>query len=475
MNRITLTIFCVIVVALAGCQHTAKTPSYSYQTATMDADYYVARVGGFQVIADDSLSMADRSGNMKKYEVEAELLGAMARSIPEVGSTGGLRSFGQGSCVSTAKKTDLLVGMDAYSADDVAAAAETFQCANKRSPLDAALAGANADFAGIDGQLAVVIVSDGRHMKKTVIAEAQGMKDHYGDRICYYPVLVGNDNVGRKLMQKLTDVGSCGFLTEAIDLQSASAMQNFVEKVFVEKDSDGDGVADSADECPDTPRGVKVDAKGCPLDSDGDGVADDLDACANTPAGVRVDSKGCPPDSDGDGVADDLDRCPDTKAGVKVDAKGCPLDSDGDGVLNDKDLCPNTPAGKVVDAHGCAIKGIERKDGLWHIEGKVLFDVNKSEIHAEAFPALNHIAEYLKAHPGTSLEVQGHTDKSGGRAFNDRLSTARAEMVKAYLVDKGVDAASMTAKGYAWDVPMVPNDSTSNREKNRRVDFLEMK
>ena len=91
------------------------------------------------------------------------------------------------------------------------------------------------------------------------------------------------------------------------------------------RDSDGDGVPDYMDNCPNTPAGVKVDAKGCPLDSDGDGVPDYLDKCPNTPAGVQVDATGCPLDSDGDGVPDYLDKCPNTPAGVQVDSVGCPI------------------------------------------------------------------------------------------------------------------------------------------------------
>lgn len=62
----------------------------------------------------------------------------------------------------------------------------------------------------------------------------------------------------------------------------------------VETDSDGDGVSDSRDDCPDTPAGVRVNSRGCPLDSDRDGVVDYRDACPNTPRGVDVDGRGCP-------------------------------------------------------------------------------------------------------------------------------------------------------------------------------------
>lgn len=121
------------------------------------------------------------------------------------------------------------------------------------------------------------------------------------------------------------------------------------------QDTDQDGVPDTLDQCPGTPAGVTVDAKGCPLDSDRDGIPDYLDKCPNTPAGVSVDKNGCPLDSDRDGVADYLDKCPNTPAGVAVEQNGCPLDSDRDGVPDYLDKCPNTPAGAAVDKNGCLL------------------------------------------------------------------------------------------------------------------------
>ena len=142
-------------------------------------------------------------------------------------------------------------------------------------------------------------------------------------------------------------------------------------------DADHDGVADKNDACPDTPRGAKVDNRGCPADADSDGVLNGIDACPNTPAGAMVDATGCPHDQDGDKVFDGIDQCPDTPAGVAVDAKGCPLgaappppaapagapDSDGDGVNDLLDKCPATPAGVKVDADGCPIDSDH--DGVW--------------------------------------------------------------------------------------------------------------
>jgi outer membrane protein OmpA-like peptidoglycan-associated protein len=127
-------------------------------------------------------------------------------------------------------------------------------------------------------------------------------------------------------------------------------------------DSDGDGILDNRDRCPDTPAGAQVDGRGCPRDSDGDGVPDGVDRCPNTVTGASVDASGCTHDTDGDNIPDGLDRCPGTPPGVLVDPHGCPKDSDGDGIPDGHDRCSDTPRGATVDALGCP--GDEDGDGV---------------------------------------------------------------------------------------------------------------
>jgi hypothetical protein len=93
--------------------------------------------------------------------------------------------------------------------------------------------------------------------------------------------------------------------------------------IGAEKDSDGDGVEDNKDVCPNTLNGLRVDEFGCPLDTDTDGVPDYLDKCQDTPKNILVDVYGCPVDSDGDGVPDYLDKCPNTPQNILVDENGC--------------------------------------------------------------------------------------------------------------------------------------------------------
>ena len=249
-------------------------------------------------------------------------------------------------------------------------------------------------------------------------------------------------------------------------------------EVFAERepvDSDRDGVADPFDACPDTPRGERVDSRGCPVpeDSDGDGVLDADDVCPETPTGVAVDARGCPTpeDSDGDGVADADDACPDTPAGVAVDGFGCPLpeDSDGDGVLDADDVCPNTPAGERVDGRGCPLLFEEGATRLI-LEG-VSFESNSAELTSEARGVLDRVAASLIANPAVRVEVAGHTDDSGFRPYNLILSQGRASAVRRYLIGRGVPGGRLLAKGYGPDDPVASNATPEGRAQNRRVEL----
>jgi len=243
------------------------------------------------------------------------------------------------------------------------------------------------------------------------------------------------------------------------------------------KDSDGDGVPDSRDMCPNTPLNVKVDEFGCPLDSDGDGVPDYLDKCPNTPTGVKVDATGCPLDSDGDGVPDYLDKCPNTPTGVKVDVNGCPLDSDGDGVPDYLDKCPNTPMGVQVDADGCPIKKetviiVQPKE----IESVVLngdanFEFNKSVLLPNAYPVLDSLVSTMLKHHDYKWEIGGYTDGIGSVNYNIKLSQRRAQAVVDYLVSKGVKNNKLKVTGYGKANPIATNDTPEGRSMNRRVEI----
>ena len=204
------------------------------------------------------------------------------------------------------------------------------------------------------------------------------------------------------------------------------------------RDSDGDGVRDRDDACPDTPSGATIDATGCPTDSDGDGVFDGIDQCAGTPAGATVDASGCPADSDGDGVFDGIDRCADTPAGALVDASGCPTDSDGDGVFDGIDQCADTPANLQVDAAGCPIAVTETEIQLLDTgviaTTNIAFASGSAQLDPAHSPILDEIAETMVRWPELKLGIVGHTDDTGSAASNQKLSEKRAQAVLDYVI-----------------------------------------
>jgi OmpA-OmpF porin, OOP family len=251
------------------------------------------------------------------------------------------------------------------------------------------------------------------------------------------------------------------------------------------KDSDGDGVSDRKDKCPDTPAGVKVDLNGCPLDRDGDGIADYKDDCPDTPGlaafngcpdkdgdGIMDKEDDCPdvaglkkfngcPDTDGDGVPDPKDECPNTPKGCKVDMKGCPLDTDKDGIIDCEDQCPDVAG--VKELKGCPIicKGFE--------VSPVYFDFAKATLRPEGMAALDAFINQLGDCKKYDIVVDGYTCSIGTKKYNLGLSEKRALEVVKYLTSKGINNAFIGSKGFGEENPALPNTSKVNREKNRRA------
>lgn len=266
------------------------------------------------------------------------------------------------------------------------------------------------------------------------------------------------------------------------------------------RDTDGDGVKDKFDQCPDTPLGSFVDEYGCPLDSDGDGVYDGLDACADTPQGAIVDITGCPLDTDKDGIFDGLDKCADTPPEVPVDVRGCPLDTDGDGVPDYKDKQPDTPTGAIVDQDGVALDG----DGDGIADGidkcadtpamvevdefgcptakplveKIILNIKYApgsfKPDKDSRVVLDGLVATIRAYPDLKIEINGYTDALGSKTGNLKLSQKRAKAVMEYLIEKGVPSERMISKGYGEDSKFFIGDNATEegRQKNRRVEVI---
>jgi outer membrane protein OmpA-like peptidoglycan-associated protein len=251
-------------------------------------------------------------------------------------------------------------------------------------------------------------------------------------------------------------------------------------------DSDGDGVPDYLDKCPNTPKGAPVDKDGCPIDSDGDGVPDYKDLCPNTPKGIRVDEFGCPLDSDGDGVPDYLDKCPNTPLGVQVDSNGCPLDSDHDGVPDYLDKCSNTPFGTEVDSTGCPVKKITPEVIKIPVEQPVKeveinklilnvyanFTAGKPKLLPAAFTELDKLVNIMKEQPASRWKITGYSDNKISDKTGKSYSLARANAVLNYLLSKGINRKRLQVLGLGKASPVASNATEESRMKNNRVEIL---
>src|SRR6476620_7055481 len=224
----------------------------------------------------------------------------------------------------------------------------------------------------------------------------------------------------------------------------------------VPKDSDGDGIIDDNDKCPNVPGAAKYD--GCPIpDSDKDGINDEEDRCPTVPGLARY--QGCPvPDTDKDGINDEDDKCP-NQAGV-ARYQGCPVpDTDGDGVNDEEDKCP-TEMG-LPENFGCPALDARRRQ----------FVLASAKLTKTAMAELDKGAKVLEKYPTVKISIEGHTDNTGSAAGNQKLSEQRAAAVKAYLVKKGISADRMVAVGYGQTQPIADNKTAAGRATNRRVDF----
>jgi type IX secretion system PorP/SprF family membrane protein len=232
-------------------------------------------------------------------------------------------------------------------------------------------------------------------------------------------------------------------------------------------DSDGDGVSDKKDECPNK-KGERGN-KGCPWgDKDSDGLNDNEDKCPEI-AGDK-ENLGCPwGDKDGDGVKDNLDKCPSVSG--PISNFGCPIeDNDGDGVPNSIDKCPETKGEKEND--GCPKITEKQKEIVSKAIENLEFETNSSVIVKSSLPALDMLSLLLSEKPEWILKLVGHTDNIGDDASNMELSKKRAEAVRDYIVSRGLNFDRFKIEYYGESRPIETNDTPEGRKKNRRVEMI---
>jgi len=223
----------------------------------------------------------------------------------------------------------------------------------------------------------------------------------------------------------------------------SSVLVGFSYSPFVESDSDGDGVVDSEDMCPETPYGVSIDEFGCPVDTDKDGVPDYIDECPGTPVGTTIDQKGCPLDSDGDGVVDSEDMCPETPYGVSVDEFGCPVE---DEIVSEQKIT---------------------------IPGDDIFPPNSAMIKIEGKKYLDEVILQLQKLTNKKWRIEGHMDSVGDTKSLMTLSFERAKAVLEYFsFFGGLNRENFQVFGMGDDYPIGDNNTEEGRKQNRRIEII---
>ena len=334
---------------------------------------------GQRVAVTQSYLIVDSSESVRQaFPTEKALVESFVAAQPEGTYENGATAFG-----GYQRQTEKLSAFNRNAAKQYAA---DLQNLSEGTPIDRVFGEVGQDLAGKSGQASVVVFSDGRptdpvgrEVAEGRVLDAAGkLSEGYKGQVCIHTVQVGDDPAGAEFLRKLSTRTGCGSSRSMGSVMNTASLQNFEREVYL-------------------------------------GAA---------PAAVAA----APRDSDGDGVPDDIDQCPGTPRGAPVDARGC-----------------------------------------WVIKG-LRFAFDSSKVEPQYYAQLNDVAARLKqVGPDVKVSIDGYTDSVGAAAYNQGLSQRRASAVKDYLVNQGVPASQLEAKGYGISNAF-PNDTKEGRADNRRVE-----
>jgi outer membrane protein OmpA-like peptidoglycan-associated protein len=248
-------ILAAAVTSLAGCATTPPSGG-SFNAQTPSTASYGKKVDTFVIVQDTSSSMGDQHMGRSKIDIARETLSNMNQTIPQLNFNAGLAAFGTG-CVD---KADVLYGLAPYDRDGLGGGIAKLACASGTTPMGAGIDTANSKFlTGLGlGKIAMFIVSDGisdaSHSagssdgKDSAIAAAKKLKSQLGDRVCIYPIQIGNEPGGKEFMNELAAIGGCGFVTNHMDINSPKTMAGYVIKTLLEPLGDAPAPVDTSPE-----------------------------------------------------------------------------------------------------------------------------------------------------------------------------------------------------------------------------------
>ena len=262
-----------LLMSCASMQSEPQKMEPAFVPQQIQSTCYEQKTDNFLVLLDASGSMGEKYKGRTKFKTAEQIVSRMNQTIPgAMNLNAAVITFGAG----FSSDVTGTYGPGAYSKEGLESSLGKSNYGGY-TPIGPAFSSGGVEKASMTGTTAVILVSDGKqNVGMNAAKAAQEVKNRLGDNVCFYTVLVGDDAAGKELMDEIARVGQCGFSTTADTVYSSEGMADFVNSAFcggeppapapvvaVIGDSDGDGVLDDMDKCPNTPKGATVNSDGC--------------------------------------------------------------------------------------------------------------------------------------------------------------------------------------------------------------------
>lgn len=236
-RKIKLMLLVMALIGLTSCTTMNKAkmiPDSMVQdlTPAFESGEFDSKVDGLVVLMDASSSMGKTYNDYVKFDIAKAFVRRMNDTMPPISAVSGLRTFGHAPQL-TREQTRLFYGMAPYNRQEMNKGLTQVTPSGGPTPLTAAINEAAEDLKDINGHKAVIIISDGKDLTDQPFMAAKNMQAMMENHLCIYTVLVGDDEKGKILMEKIAKVSPCGFMTLAQDIGSALPMAGYVSDVFL--------------------------------------------------------------------------------------------------------------------------------------------------------------------------------------------------------------------------------------------------
>jgi OOP family OmpA-OmpF porin len=494
-------IFIIIVSLLVGCGAKKRIPRFRPVDLTKELQdgKYVQKVDTLMIILDTSSSMSQSYMKKTKFDLAKNVIDNINRCLPEMKMKIGLGIFGQN--VSPFKEeTSLVYGLTDYTRDELGKVVRKVEQGRGRSPMVLGINAASEDLKETEGEIAVIIVSDWKNAEEYAIPAAENMKNIYGDRICVYTIMVGEDEDGKERMEEVANASYCGFSKNSGQLASGKQMAGFIKKVFLKKAPPKAAVVAEA------PPKIEAVKEEPPVEKPAPVITEQVSFTATLKADVLFDfnSADLKP-----GAEEELERIltplkeyPETVIRVEghTDSRGPewynqklserravavkdalvqmgadPTKIEAVGFGESRLISTGHALNRRVNIVTVPLPAkkpvppAESKKAAFTatLKSDVLFGFDSADLKPGAEEELERIMATLGKYPETRIRVEGHTDLHGSESYNQDLSERRAEAVKDALVQRGIDPTRIETIGFGASRPISDYHPT-----NRRVDIV---